>query len=544
MFLRMLMVAWTIAALAVALSASELPPSDLAIEAVIDHYIRDDLAARQIVPAPRADDATVLRRTTLDLAGRIPTVTELEDFQAQSPSEKRERLVDRLLDSPDYALHLGNEWDALLIPEGKGSDNEWRAYLLQAARENRPWDQIFADILAAKEDDPARRGALQFLKVRARELDEMTNDTSVLFFGVNVGCAKCHDHPLVDAWKQDHFYGMTSFFARTYQTRSRRLAEKPFSEVKFKTTKGEEKTAALMFLTGAAASEPAIERTAEQKKADDEEIRRQQREENIPPPPAPSFSPRMELVQLALRPENRRFFARNGVNRIWARFFGRGLIHPLDQLHSANVASHPALLDWLERDFVEHGFDVQRLVRGIVLSEAYARSSQWLSQDPAPPTEAYAVAMVRPLSPKQLALSLHIAVANPQSFQSVLQSPQWAGVRTNLENQSAGWSSAFELPSEHFQISVTESLLFSNSDRVQNELLREGADRLLSVLKAHSDVDAGLQAAFRAIFSRPATADELATFRTYVAERTDRPVAAWQQVVWAMVTSPEFRFNY
>ncbi len=290
-------------------------------------------------------------------------------FEAASPSERREQLVERLITSPDAALHQRNEWDAWLIPGGKESSGEWRDYLLRAAQENRPWDVIFSEMLTAKEDDADRRGALQFVKSRVRDLDDLTNDTSVAFFGVNVSCAKCHDHPLVEDWKQDHFYGLTSFFARTYQTKTKRLAEKSFAEVKFKTTKGVEKTADLMFLTGAALSEPVVERTAEEKKAEDAEVRKQQQDDNVPPPATPAFSPRYELVQLALAPENRRFFARAAVNRTWARFFGRGLVHPLDQLHSSNAASHPALLDWLERDFISHGYNLQRLSRGIVLSD-------------------------------------------------------------------------------------------------------------------------------------------------------------------------------
>ncbi|HET6426756.1 MAG TPA: DUF1549 domain-containing protein [Planctomycetaceae bacterium] len=529
---------------ATALIAADLPAPDQPIAAVIDACIRDELAAKSITPAPPATEASLLRRTTLDLAGRIPTLTELTDFENQSPSEKREKLVDRLFDSPDFALHQRNEWDTLLLPSTRESSGEWRDYLLKAALENRPWDQMFADMLAAKEDDVSRRGALQFVKSRARDLDDLTNDTSVLFFGVNVSCAKCHDHPLVDDWKQDHFYGMTSFFARTYVTRNRRVAEKSYAEVKFKTTKGLEKTGSLMFLTGARIAEPPLELTPEQRKAEDEAVRKAMQDDKAETPATATFSPRWELVQLALQPENRPFLARAAVNRLWARFMGRGLVHPLDQLHSSNAASHPVLLDWLERDFVEHGYDWKRLIRGIVLSEAYARSSEWTGTSPTPGPETYAVSAIRPLTPRQLGASLHLAVSNPASFENVLDAARWSQNRNGLEGAGNGWAGFFEQPTEHFQVSATESLFFSNADRVQNELLRDSADRIVGVLKAMTDRDAGIQMAYRVILSRAPTDEELQAFRGFLSQREDRAVAGWQQAVWALITSPEFRFNY
>ncbi len=524
-------------------TAAELPSADLPIPVVIDQLIDAELARRNLVPAVRADDRALLRRITLDLAGRVPTTTELSDYEAQSPGERRELLVDRLLAAPDLPFHLRNEWDAMLVPSNQ-STGEWKDYLLQATRENRPWDAVFSDMLIAGEDDPGRRGALQFLKSRGSDLDEMTNSTSSLFFGVSINCAKCHDHPLVEDWKQDHYFGLQSFFSRTYVTRSRRLAEKPWDEVKFKTTAGEEKSARFMFLTGDEVTEPVVDRTDEQKKADNEEVKRQRDEPDAPPPPEPAFSPRLALVELALAPENRSFVARNIVNRTWARLLGHGLVHPVDQLHSSNPASHPELLDWLERDFVAHNFDVQRLIRGIVSSETYARSSQWTQDGEPPAPESFAVMSVRALTPKQLSLSLALVTSDPARHQKVLELASWAPTREQLENQSNGFASQLEYPGEHFQISVTEALLFSNSGRVQNDYLRDGGDRLLQLLQKSGSDDEAITLAFRSVLTREPDQEELTTLRDYLNQRADRRPAALQQLLWALLTSPEFRFNY
>ncbi len=137
-----------------------------------------------------------------------------------------------------------------------------------------------------------------------------------------------------------------------------------------------------------------------------------------------------------------------------------------------------------------------------------------------------------------------ISTANPASFQQVLQTPQWAGQRQNLESQSNGWAGFFEWPTEHFQVSVTESLLFSNAERVQNDLLRDSNDRLLGVLKSETDIDAALNTAVRTLLTRNAEPEEIAALKTYLTERSDRPAQAWQQALWAIVTGPEFRFNH
>jgi hypothetical protein len=457
--------------------------------------------------------------------------------------DKRLKLIDRLLASPDFAYHHRNELDALLLATKK-NDGGWRTFLLQAAEQNRPWDQLFRQFFLANEESPEEKPALEFLKARAREVDEMTNDTSALFFGVSINCAKCHDHPLVDDWKQDHYFGFASFFSRTYLTKKNTLAEKYSGKLKFKTTAGEEKEARFMFLTGAAVEEPAVEKSKEQLKAEDEEVQRQMKDDKSPPPKPPEFSPRAKFVETALDPANQQFFARAIVNRVWARFFGRGLVAPLDQMHSANPASHPELLEWLTRDLISHQYDLKRLIGGIVASETYARSSRWEQSSEPPPVDYFAVAQPRVLSPRQYALSIIVATANPTNLADSSKPDEWKKQRENWENASNSLAGQLELPSEHFQVSVDEALLFSNSERIENEYLRDSRDRLIGYLKELPERAVQLDAAFWAVLARPPEPEELRAFEAYLDERQDRPDAGLRQVVWALLTSPELRFNY
>ncbi len=150
------------------------------------------------------------------------------------------------------------------------------------------------------------------------------------------------------------------------------------------------------------------------------------KEDNAPSPTKPQFSPREKLVEVALHSEDNRYFARNIVNRLWARMLGRGLVDPLDQMHSANVPSHPELLDWLTRDLVAHGYDLKRLLRGIALSQTYSRSSEWTSPGELPASSLFAVAKIKPLSPRQYGLSLSVASHNPTQWPTFDQAEQWA----------------------------------------------------------------------------------------------------------------------
>ena len=523
------------------LIAAELVAPDFSIEKAIDHYIQARLTERQVQPAPAADDCTLVRRTSLDLQGRIPTVAETKQFVDSTDADKRVKLVDAMLASPDFAYHFRNQLDTLLMLGQNGAPGEWREYLLKSARQNRPWNLMFRDMLIGNEDDPEAKGATAFVRVRAKELDELTNDTSSIFFGVNVSCAKCHDHPLVEDWKQDHYFGMASFFQRTYVTKKNGIAEKFSGEVKFKTTKGEDKIAKLMFLTGTTIEEPVIQVSAEEKKKQDEEVKKQTQDDKAGPPPIPPFSPRTKLVEVALQSGNDQFFARAIVNRIWAMYLGRGLVHPLDQMHSGNPASHPELLEWLSRDLIQHQFDLRRLVRGIVLSQTYARSSEWNASSEPPAADIFAVALVRPLSPRQYSMSLRIASSSPEAYKPAAE--DWQKRRDDLERSCEGFANQFELPGENFQVGVDEALLFSNSPQFTDDYLRDSGDRLVGVIKAQPDRGAQINTAYWSALSRAPSADEVAACEHFMAKRTE-PVAGLRQMVWALLTSPELRFNH
>ncbi|MFI5459196.1 MAG: DUF1549 domain-containing protein [Isosphaerales bacterium] len=544
--MRMFRPAFAVAALLLVVEstarAADLLPPDRPIAEVVDHYIDEMLRKEAIIPAVAADDATLIRRLTLDLAGRIPTAAESRAFIESTDPDKRARLVDRLMASPGFVRHQATELDTMLMAGSKGS---LRDYLVRAAGENRPWDRIFRELMLPDQTDKVQKPAAEYLRQRVKDLDRLTADVSSTFFGVNISCAQCHDHPLVRDWKQDHFYGMKAFLSRTFVNGNGNagfLGEHAYGTIRFKTTDDVERQARMMFLTGRRVDEPdAKEPSRDEQKKEKEGLDRSKKE-NVPPPP-PKFSARAKLVEVALQPGDREFFARAIVNRIWHRLFGQGLVMPLDQMHSANPPSHPALLAWLARDTATHGYDLRRLIRGLVCSAAYARSTRWEGEK-APRPSLFAVAVVRPLTPMQLAASLRLATIDPASLPPDFQSEPFQKRIEALEEGARPLATSFTSSSGDTQIGVAEALLFSNGKRITSELLTDGASRLVTRLKQTALPAELIDLAVRNVLSRPPDQEELRTLSAYLGQRTDRPDDACQQLVWVLLTGSEFRFNH
>jgi hypothetical protein len=518
--------------------AGELLPAAKAIPEVVDHYVDAKLKQAGVTPAGLADDANLVRRLTLDLVGRIPTVGESRAYVESAEPTKRAKLVERLLASPGFARHQATEFDVMLMEGTRGSV---RDYLVEALRKNRPWDRIFRELMLPDEKDPKQKRAVEFLKQRARDIDKLTTEVSAIFFGVNVSCARCHDHPLVPDWKQGHYYGMKSFFARTFDNGGF-LAEREYGIVKFKTTAGKEHQARMMFLTGKVVDAPGMKTPSGEEQKRERARLDEYRKKRLPPPP-PQFSARAKLVELALEPGQRDFFTRAIVNRVWHRLFGYGLVMPVDQMHSENPSSHPELLQWLARDLVEHKYDLRRLIQGLVLSGAYARSSRWENGAP-PKPQLFAVAPLRALTPMQLSTSLWLATADPESFSAKVKPEDVEKRIEGLEGRARDFARLIEQPRDNFQIGVGEALLFSNNERIQREFLADGGDRLVGRLKQIKDAKPLIDSAVRSVLSRPPSEEEVKLLGEYLRQREGRRVEACRQMVWALLTSSEFRFNY
>jgi hypothetical protein len=539
--LRQLMALAMLILVASALQAdAEMLPADRRIPEVIDHYVDQKLKEAAVTPAPQADDHTLARRLYLDLAGRIPTAAEARAYAESTDPQKREKLVDSLVASVEFVRHNATEFDELLRGENTDAASV-RNYLLVAFQENRPWDRMFRELMGV-DADPAKPQL--FVTKRLKDSDALTRDVSAIFFGLNISCAQCHRHPHVKALTQDYYYGLKAFFAQSYEIQDNLLERQFAAPLSFKTKSGEARTARLQFLNGKTAEPPAVPAMDLNKEIQDESKRIAEFTKNYAKtkelPPALEFSPRRQLVELALAPDGRDLLARAIVNRLWHRFYGYGLVMHVDQMHAKNAPSHPQLLDWLRRDLIAHGYDLRRLIHGLVSSKAYARSSRWESGQP-PAPELFAVASVRALTPMQWGVS-HRLASNPVHLRGSEAGPQLPR-ETQLELIEVEARKMFQMiepPHDGMQIGVGESLKLSNDAT----LLRLTGDRLVPALLKLPDRKAQIDQAVWTVLSRPATAAEHELLAAYLERRQDRPADAMQQLVWALVNSPEFRFNH
>lgn len=523
----------------IARAQESLLPENRPLEQAIDYYVAAGLKEANVVPARAADDAEFLRRLTLDLVGRIPTLAELHEYTGSSEPDKKVKAIDRLMASAGFPRHQAQEFAAMFhMQEGRRAPKSGiYDYFLGSMTENRGWDRIFREMMLPDDSDPKQKGAGDFLKARVKELDRLTIDTSIAFFGVNVSCAQCHDHPHVPAWTQDHFYGLKSFFARSVESGSF-IGEKDFGLVKYIPNKKAEKIAPVMFLTGKTIDIPTAEPSKEEKKKDQDRFETAKKEKKAPAPPEVSL--RAKLVETALEPDQRMFFSRAIVNRVYHRLLGYGLVMPLDQMHLENPASHPELLLWLARDMENHQYDLRRLIRGIVLSDTYARTSRW-EGDQVPADKLFAVAVVRPLTPMQMGSSLKVATLNPDKIPT--EPTEFEKRVEGIAKGGDGLAVHFPQPGNNFQVGVHEAMLFANNAALAKTLL-EGSDSLVARLMRELELAKRAELAVQTVLSRQPNADEIQAIVAYLEMRNDRAEAGCQQVVWALLTSAEFRFNH
>jgi hypothetical protein len=339
-------------------------PGDRPRANFVDDHVNRTLDRLHLPHAPRADDAALVRRVFLDLLGQLPRPEEVDAFAGDPAPDKWARLVDRLLERPEFVDHWSYQWGDLLRiesgrlrPEGAAAFHHW---VREQVRRNVPLDQFARELLVA-DGDAYRHGPANFSRVPA-DARAQAEYVGQVFLGVRIQCANCHNHPL-DRWTQDDYHGLAAVFARV--GRGREVGLLPRGE-------------AIHPRTG----QPATPRIPGARDL------------------APDGDPRVALAAWLTDRDNP-YFARAVVNRVWRALMGRGLVESPDDHRATNPATHPELLDELARAFVAHGFDVRHVLRTILASEAYRRSARAVEGNRMD-DRFYSRALVRPLPPPVL----------------------------------------------------------------------------------------------------------------------------------------------
>jgi hypothetical protein len=496
----------------------------------IDQRILAGLKDRDVAAAPVAGDEEFVRRVYLDLAGRIPRVSEVRAFIDNRRADKRRRLVEKLLDSVNYVNHFANVWRALLLPRGNDMQVQFLAGQIEQwtrarVRENTPYDKMVRSLITTPvafrgnvRFNPGNSGidpgVVAFFQANEMKADNLAASTSRLFLGVKIECAQCHDHPFAK-WSRKQFWEYTAFFAGIKPQQLNAGVFSPATDspsVHEITIPGSEKTVKAKFLDG-----------GEPKWSDD-------------------TTTRAVLADWMTRPDNP-FFARAAVNRMWEHFFGIGLVDPVDDFRDENPASHPELLDELAKEFVDHGFDLKFLIRAITASQAYQRGSA-MTDDSQEDIRSFARMPLKGLTPEQVFDSLATAVG----YRGDVRAP--AGFRFGLNTPRGEILNKFANPidrrTEH-QTSILQALALMNGKFVSDATSLQRSETLAAVIDSpFMDTQQKLDTLYMAALSRRMRGSEAGRLIPYVngGGPSRNPNRALADVFWVLLNSSEFILNH
>jgi hypothetical protein len=503
-----------IASLLVAASTVSGADRDGAIEAVaarIDSHIRSVWKQEGVKPAPPVDDATFLRRVSLDLAGKVPPLTVVRDFLDDPDPDKRRQLVRRLLRTDDYARHTAVLWGRQLFPPPPNTPPLFSpgvAWLRQQIKASVGHDRIARALLApTRPGGQGNTAAEQFQGANQGKAESVAAAASRLFLGIKLECAQCHDHPF-DRWKREDFWRFAAFFSAIPDPQGQRpLPKEPGREIAIPNS---DRVVRARFLDGAQPQFP--------EGADGREV----------------------LADWIVRRDNP-YFTRAVANQVWARYFGMGIVDPPDDLRLENPPSHPALLDELARAFADAGFDERFLVEAILTSKTYQLSST--RTDPSQEDQRrFARAAVRGLSGEQVYDSLAVVTGNAPRPGSREPSPNGSPSR----QQFLARFTTPDRPTEG-QTPVLQALHFMNGPVVA-EASRPERNRWLRILteSAVEHPERCVEEIYLTVLIRPPKEAERARFVQYIREGGPHKDAkrAVADVFWVLLNSTEFVLNH
>ena len=541
------------------LARVEASDPEIPLHRRIDAAIGFGNSAFDEVAADDVGDAAFARRIYLDLTGAIPSADQARRFLSDESPGKRATLVDQLLDSPQYARRMQYVFDTMLMerrPNKHIKAGEWQSYLRSSFAQNKPWDQLVEEILTADGSDQQTRPAAKFLLDRELKTDAMTRDLGRIFLGRDLQCAQCHNHPNVDDYLQRHYHGLAAFLNRSYlftdpKSKQASIGEKADGTVKFTsvfTSEADETAPRLLELPPI--KDPPLAKEPYEVKPD-KKVRS-----------VPVYSRRLQLAG-AMTDSSNTAFRQNIANRLWAMMMGRGIVEPVDMWHSGNPPSHPALLDLLATEMMEHNYDIRYILREIALSKTYQRSSEYRDGIEPVGDDRFAVALLKPLTPEQLAWSMMQAtgltdstlegleseylLADAENDPALVDEPAWQeeALREALKSHVelfVGFFGVTGIQTSQFDASANQALFLRNGTELQSWLEPKGqrlTEQLLSL-----DPPKLVEEFYFSVFSRPPTAEENQQVSLYLEEHHDDKAAAIRQLVWAALSSAEFRFNH
>lgn len=493
-------------------------PKPMAVNNYIDEFVNAKLVKLRMEPSPACDDATFLRRASLDITGTLPTAEDSARFLVSNLPNKRELLVDELLNRKEFAELWVLKWAELLQIR---SSNEvspkavhlYYSWLRDKIERNVPTDEWVRELLGAS-GGTFKSPATNYYQIE-REVVKVTENAAQVFMGMRVQCAQCHNHPF-DRWTMDDYYGFASFFTQV----GRKQGDDPREIIVFNGGGGEinhpvrNKPMPPKFLGGAVADVAGKDR-------------------------------RVVLANWLASPENP-YFAKNLSNMVWNHFFGVGIINEVDDVRVSNPASNQELLDELGKRFTGYRYDFKKLVRDICLSAAYQRSTQ-ANDTNAQDTRNFARGPIRRIRAETMLDIVSQVTDTKNKFPGLPQGAR--AVQIADGTVSNYFLSTFGRPSRdtvcscevRLEPTLSQSLHLMNGDTVTPKV--EQGNLVGKMLAEKKPAEQIVETIYLRSYSRLPTAEEQKRIREAIAGTKDL-ARTLNDLFWAVLNSREFMFNH
>lgn len=497
----------------------------VAIVALIDGEIARHLSEAKLPQSPEADDAEYLRRVYLDLNGRIPSLEQTVAFLDNKATDKRMRLVEELLASPDYGKHFGSIWAKVITAEEPYLRTGLEKWLGDQFNQNRPWDALVRDLLTATGKGPETAFIMSNVDNKVPQPNKLTGATTRLFLGLQLQCAECHNHPFVD-WKQTDFWSIAAFFTNTRASKTQPIEVTESEPPAPKGKPAPPPQGAVIVLPvsagrGAGKSVPAKFLNGDQPKLD----------------PLGAFRPALATWLTA---RDNPFFADAAANRMWAHFLGRGFVNPIDDFNEDNPPTHSAALQALADEFRASDFDWKHLIRCICATKAYQRSSKAVAGNKED-VVLYSRMAAKVMSPESLYDSLvHALGVKEINIQTGPTATSGTG------GSKSGKPTARERFIRFFNTSDPEGYATEYSHGIPQALslmndpsLAQRPPLLDKLVKADPKPEKVIDGLYLGLLNRRPTPVEAKSMLDYVGRQSDA-IRGYSGVLWVLINTPEF----
>jgi len=495
-------------------------PEDAVPHNYIDGHIFDKLTKLRIPPAALASDSVFLRRVYLDVIGMLPSIEETQAFLDDPDPDKRARIVDELLERPQFSEVWAMKWaEVLRVSTGNNTldvkaMHRYNDWLRQAINANTPLDELVRQLLTAQGGNFTNPAANFYVVERDPTL--VAENVAQVFMGVQISCAQCHNHPF-ERWTMDDYYSFSAFFSQV----GRKTSSDPRESIIFDRGRGEvrnlrdNEVMAPRFLGG---EQPDI-----------------------------NGRDRREVLADWLTSAENPWFAKNIANRVWDHFFGAGIIDPADDVRVTNPPSNPALLEELGQRMLDYDYDLRQLVRDICNSYTYQMSTRPREPD-IHDTRNFAFAQLRRMTAEQMLDAISTVTQSTVKFPNLPEGSRAVEVADG--NSGVYFLEVFGRPSRDTvctcerrnEPTLAQSLHLINGATI-NEAIKSPGGLLDQLLEEELDTGEVLDKIYLAALARPASEEEVQILGDYVASAEDRR-AALEDAFWSVLNSKAFIFNH